>query len=216
MRLANSMPLIAMLIVSAMPAFARSPWQHHVSSPSPQQSAPRTRPSAPPPSSHIQSAPSNRPSSNGGYTFHPQGPGPHNGDWLRKYMAEPPSQQEQQLRHDPNFQRLPPERQSQLVNRLRSFNSQPPEQKARILNRMETFEHMTPQQQQMARNLYGRYRNLPEDQKNKVSQAYRRLRGMPPSARNELLNSPEFRNHFTDDQRDLLRGMTDLNVPPGR
>ena len=99
---------------------------------------------------------------------------------------------------------------------MRKFNSQPPEKKAQILNRMETFEHMTPQQQQSARNLFDRYRNLPADQKDKVSQAYRRLRGMPPSARNELLNSDEFRNNYNDEERDLLRGMTDLNVGPAR
>jgi hypothetical protein len=39
---------------------------------------------------------------------------------------------------------------------------------------------------------------------------------MPPSARNELLNSDEFRNNYTPEQRDLLRGMTDLNLGPGR
>lgn len=81
---------------------------------------------------------------------------------------------------------------------------------------METFEHMTPQQQQQARSLFDRYRSLPDDQKTKVSQAYRRLRGMPPSARNGLLNSDEFRNGYTDDERELLRGMTDLNVGPSR
>ncbi len=101
------------------------------------------------------------------------------------------------------------------MDRLRKFNSQSPEKKAQILNRMETYEHMTPQQQEQAHNLYDRYRNLPEDQKTKVSQAYKRLRGMPPSARQETLDSPEFRNNFTDDERDLLRGMTDLNVGPG-
>ncbi len=79
---------------------------------------------------------------------------------------------------------------------------------------METFEHMTPEQQTAARNLFQRYRNLPDDQRSKVSQAYRRLRGMPPQARSQLLNSDEFRNDFTDDERDLLRGMTDLNVEP--
>jgi hypothetical protein len=62
--------------------------------------------------------------------------------------------------------------------------------------------------------LFDRYHNLPDDQKSKVSQAYRRLRGMPPAARNELLNSDEFRNNYTDDERDLLRGMTDLDVSP--
>jgi hypothetical protein len=79
---------------------------------------------------------------------------------------------------------------------------------------METFEHMTPEQQTAARSLFQRYRNLPDDQKSRVSQAYRRLRGMPPQARNRLLSSDEFRNGYTDDERDLLRGMTDLNVEP--
>jgi len=78
---------------------------------------------------------------------------------------------------------------------------------------METYEHMTPQQQEAARNLFSRYRGLPDDQKGKINQAYRRLRGMPPSARAELLDSPEFRNNFTDDERDLLKGMADLNMP---
>jgi hypothetical protein len=81
---------------------------------------------------------------------------------------------------------------------------------------METFEHMTPEQQATARNLFQRYQNLPEDQRNKLSQAYRRLRGMPPDARNQLLNSDEFRNNFSEEQRELLRGMTDLNVGPNR
>jgi hypothetical protein len=79
---------------------------------------------------------------------------------------------------------------------------------------METFEHMTPEQQTATRNLFQRYRNLPDDQKSKVSQAYRRLRGMPPQARNQLLSSDEFRNGYTEDERGLLRGMTDLNVEP--
>jgi len=37
---------------------------------------------------------------------------------------------------------------------------------------------------------------------------------MPPDARSQLLNSDEFRNNFSDEQRDLLRGMTDLNIGP--
>ncbi|MGC2478046.1 MAG: hypothetical protein WA485_27150, partial [Candidatus Sulfotelmatobacter sp.] len=63
-------------------------------------------------------------------------------------------------------------------------------------------------------NLFQTYRNLPDDQRNKVSQAYRRLRGMPPPARERVLNSDEFRNGYSEDERNLLRGMTDLNVEP--
>jgi hypothetical protein len=204
-RWAKSISPIAVILLTAMPSVCFSPrWQRHAAP------APPARSSAPPPSA----APAPHSSGQQGYNFHPQGPGPHRGDWLRKYSSLPPSQQERQLQNDPGFRSLPPQRQQQLMNRLRNFNSQSPEKKAQILNRMETFEHMSPQQQQQARNLFSQYRNLPEDQKTKVQQAYRRLRGMPPSARNELLNSDEFKNNYTPEQRDLLRGMTDLNMAP--
>ena len=149
-----------------------------------------------------------------GPQFHPKGPGPHRGEWLRQYGNLPPGEQEQQLQRDPAFRSLPPEKQNQLLNRLRHFDNQPPEKKQQILNRMETFEHMTPEQQSAARNLFQRYRGLPEDQRNKVSQGYRRLRGMPPDAQQRLLNSDEFRNNYTDDERELMKGMTVLNLPP--
>ena len=113
------------------------------------------------------------------------------------------------------FRSLPPEKQNHLLDRLRKFNSQPPEKKAQILNRMETFEHMTPEQQQTARNLFHRYRNLARRSEEQgfagLSAACAACR---PRRANELLNSDEFRNNFTDDERDLLRGMTDLNVAP--
>ena len=209
MRAAKSILVSLVLVFSAVPALALSPaWQRHTPPPRPAQQAPASSPTVngAPPASAQRSA--------GNYQPHLNGPGPHRGDWLRKYMALPPEQQEKQLEQDPSFRSLPSEKQNHLLDRLRNFNSQPPEKKAKILDRMETFEHMTPEQQTAARNLFQRYRSLPDDQRSKVSQAYRRLRGMPPQARNQLLSSDEFRNDFTDDERDLLRGMTDLNVEP--
>ena len=209
MRAAKSIFVSLVLVLSTVPALALFPgWQRH---------GPPSRPAeqSPPGPPQVNSAPpSSTQGPNGVYQPHLNGPGPHRGDWLRKYMALPPAQQEKQLQQDPSFRNLPPDKQNHLLDRLRDFNSQPPEKKAKILDRMETFEHMTPEQQTAARNLFQRYRNLPEDQKSKVSQAYRRLRGMPPQARNQLLSSDEFRNAYTDDERDLLRGMTDLNVEP--
>jgi hypothetical protein len=209
LRPANFISLTLLLVFSAMPAFALFPWQHHGgAAPAP---PPPAHQSAPPPAQNM--APSQQTPANN-YSFHLRGPGPHRGDWLRKYMTLPPSEQEQKLQSDPAFRNLPPEKQNHLLDRLRKFNSQPPEKKAEILNRMETFEHMTPEQQQTARSLFSRYRGLPSDRKAKISQAYRQLRGMAPPAREQLLNSDEYRNTFTDDERDLLRGMADLNVEP--
>ena len=193
MRLATPITLSAVLLLGSLPLSAWPRWQRRGGAAPAQHASPQQQPA-----------------------YHLNGPGPHRGDWLRRYGSLPPSQQERQLQNDPGYRSLPPQRQQQLMNRLREFNSRPPEQRQQILNRMETFEHMTPQQQQQARNLFNQYRALPEDQRNKVSQAYRRLRGMPPAARNDLLNSDEFKNNYTPEQRDLLRGMTDLNVAPGR
>ena len=112
------------------------------------------------PKAHAQQTRSNN------YTFHPKGPGPHRGDWLRKYMAlAAAASRNSSCSTIPAFRSLPPEKQNHLLDRLRNFNSQPPEKKAQILNRMETFEHMTPQQQQRRATCSTAIAVLPEDQK---------------------------------------------------
>src|SRR5271157_3116490 len=144
--------------------------------------------------------------------FHLIGPGPHKGDWLRKYGGLPAPQQEQQLRQDPKFRSLPPDQQQKLLDRLHRFDNLPPGDKAALLNRMETYEHLSPSQQQAAQGLFQRYRALPEDRRSKVSQACRQLQELPPDQRNQLLNSEQYRNNFNDEERELLRGMTDLTA----
>ncbi len=209
-----------LLVLGSLPALALVPagWQKQAPA------ANNAHPAAPPGSSsfngHAASGPSsfsgspqsNVPSSG----FHFNGPGPHKGDWLRKYFSLPPNQQEQKLQQDPAYRTLPPSGQQHLLDRLRQFNSEPPQKKQQILNRMETYEHMTPEQQKTAQSLFQRYHALPEDRRARVSQEYRRLRGMPPEQRAQLMNSDEFRNNFNEDERDLLHGMTDLNVGPNR
>lgn len=159
------------------------------------------------------SARSTVPTNQGGnFQWRLNGPGPHRGDWLRKYGALPSNQQEQQLKQDPNFRSLPADEQQKLLDRLHSFNSLSPDSKAKLLDRMETYEHLTPAQQQKAQGLFQRYKSLPDDRRSKVSQAYHQLRDLPPDQRSQLLSSDEYRNNFTDDERNLLRGMTDLNI----
>ena len=77
---------------------------------------------------------------------------------------------------------------------------------------MEAFEHLSPAQQQQAQGLFQRYKAMPADRQNKVNQAYRQLRDLPPDQRNQLLNSPEYRSNFSDDELNVLRGMGDLNA----
>jgi hypothetical protein len=193
-----------------MPATAAPFWQKHTQAPAPQQqSAPAAVPGAKSMMGQPQSA-----SQSAAPKTHFVGPGPHNGDWLRKYGSLPPAEQEQKLQSDPVFRGLTPQKQESLMNRLRVFNSLPPAKKQLMLNRMEMYEHLTPAQQKQADGLYQQYRGLPVEQQNQVSQAYRKLREMSPEQRTQYFNSDEFRAGLNDEQRGLLRGMSELYPNP--
>ena len=183
--------LVALIMTSGtLSCFAYTGWQQHRNDSPPQ--------SGGNPQGHGQ--------------FHVNGPGPHRGDWLRQNWNKPAPQQEQQLRQDPHFRSLPPDEQQKLIDRLHRFDNLPPNEKTKILNRMEAFEHLTPAQQRAAQGVFQRYKALPSDRQSKVNQAYRQLRDLPPDQRNQLLNSPEYRSNFSDDELNVLRGMTDLNA----
>ncbi|MGH9603319.1 MAG: DUF3106 domain-containing protein [Terriglobales bacterium] len=144
-----------------------------------------------------------------------RGPGRHGGDWLRKIHNLPPAEQERALQNDSEFQRLAPEEQARLRERLRKFNSLPPEQRQRMLERWERFEHLTPEQQERMRGFHQRMRQMPEERRRMMYRALHHLRDMPPAERERVLGSERFRNTFSSEERDLLRGMADIGPPPG-
>jgi hypothetical protein len=136
------------------------------------------------------------------------------GSWLRRHQDLPPAEQRRALESDPDFRSLPPERQQALRQGLDHFNSLPPEQRQRVLQRMETWARLTPAQKDRARNFFSQYRGLPDDRKQAVRSAFGNLQAMSPQDRQRALESPAFRNTFSFQERDILRGMTDLNIGP--
>jgi len=209
MRAALNILAAMTLLGSTMPATALPFWQKHNPAPSPtqQQAVPK---------SNNMIAQQQAPGPGVMPTPHLKGPGPHNGDWLRKYGDLPPGEQQQKLQNDPVFRSLTPEKQKSLLNRLAQFNSLTPSKKQQVLNRMETYEHLTPTQQKQADGLYHQYRGLPPDQQSQVSQAYRQMRQMTPDQRAQYFNSDEFRNGLNEEQRNLLRGMSELYPNPSK
>jgi hypothetical protein len=138
----------------------------------------------------------------------------HAGDWLRRYKTLPPEQQQRALENDPQFRNLPPGQQQQLRQRLQHFNSLPPQQQERILNRMETWEHLTPEQKDRARQLHGQMQQLPPERQQAVRGAIQELRSMPPGQREQFINSERFKSQFNPQERDLLRGASQLPLAP--
>lgn len=145
----------------------------------------------------------------------PQNQPGHAGNWLRRYKDLPPAQQRRALENDPQFRRLPPPQQWQLRQRLQRFSSLPPQQQERVLNRMETWEHLTPDQKRQARQLFQQFRQLPPDRRQAVNRAIRGMRGLTPEQRDRLINSDEYRNEFSPQERGLLRGTSRLPLAPG-
>lgn len=138
----------------------------------------------------------------------------HSGDWLRRYKDLPPEEQERALQNDPAFRRLPPMQQQRLRQRLQHFSDLPPEEQLRVLNRMETWEHLTREQKQQARQIFIQMRELPPARRFLVRQAVRELRAMPPDQREREIDSNQYRNRFTDQEREMIRGISRLPLAP--
>lgn len=139
---------------------------------------------------------------------------PRAGDWLRKHLAQPPQEQQRALENDPDFRALPQQQQQQLRDRLQKFNALPPDRRERIVQRMQAWDRMSPQQRNRARDLYGQFRGLPEDRRKAMDFALRNLRNLSPEERQRVMDSPQFRGAFNDNERNILRGMTDMNINP--
>ena len=194
MRAACNILAAVAVVGGTFPAYGAAFWQQHKAAPPPAQH--QAAPAAAPTGNSLMAQPQAA-SPNPSNQQHLYGPGPHKGDWLRKYGELPPAEQEQKLESDPVFQSLTPEKQQSLLNRLRNFNSLTPSKRQQVLMRMETYEHLTPEQQKQADSLYKNYRGLPPDQQSQVSQAYKKLREMNPDQRAQFFNSDEFQTAST-------------------
>jgi hypothetical protein len=141
-------------------------------------------------------------------------PGHHAGEWLRQYKDMPADQQQQALDNDPQFRNHPPERQQKLRERLQHFSSLPSDRQQRILDRMETWEHLTPQQKQQAKQLFSQLKDLPPERRQMVQRAIDNLRNMPPEQRQQAIDSDRFKNQFSERERGLLNGISQLPLAP--
>ena len=146
----------------------------------------------------------------------PQNRPGHAGNWLRRYKDLPPAQKRRALENDPQFRKLSPQQQARLRSRLQHFSSLAPEQQERVLNRMETWEHLTPDQKQRARQVFDQFKQLPPDRRQAVNRAIREMRGLTPGQRDQLINSDQYRNSFSLQERVILSGAAHLPLAPRR
>ena len=138
--------------------------------------------------------------------------GEHLQQWMQQHGNLNMQQQQQALQHESGFQQLPPEQQQRMLNRLDRLNSMSPEQRTRVLQRSEQIERLNPQQRNQIRSAMGQLGTLPPDRRVLVARSFRELRSLPPQQQNQLLNSPEYHQQFSDEERGTLGHL--LSVSP--
>jgi hypothetical protein len=156
-------------------------------------------------------APHETASSHGGYSGNavagPINPRPqheHLGEWLRQHQNMTLPERERALRSERGFNRLPPDRQQRLLERLQQLDAMPPARRERMLARLETWERLSHQQRQQVRAGILEVHQMPFDRQVMIHRAVRDLSEFPESQRAGILNSPEFRRHYSDYERQVL------------
>ena len=138
--------------------------------------------------------------------------GEHLPQWMQQHGNLNTQQQQQALQRESGFHQLPPETQQRMLNRLDHLNSMSPEQRSRVLQRSEQMERLDPQQRSQVRGAMGQLGALPQDRRALVSRSFRALRVLPPQQQNQMLNSPEYHQQFSDEERGTLGNL--LAVSP--
>jgi Protein of unknown function (DUF3106) len=122
----------------------------------------------------------------------------------------PPKEQERILNNNRRFQSLPPERQERIRENLRHWNQLSPDEKQQVRKREQVYSQLTPEQRRNVRRMSGEWRNLRPLERRRVRSELRRMRGMTTEERQKFLNSPQFRQRFSPEEQNILRGLGGL------
>ena len=144
------------------------------------------------------------------------GPNATRGEHLQQWMAHhntlTTEDQQRALQREPGFNQLPQQTQQRMLDRLGRLNSMPAEQRERTLQRSEQMERLSPGQRGQVRSAMGELGALPQDRRRAVARSFRELRSLTPEQRNQVLNSPGYRQQFSDGERSTLNNL--LTVSP--
>ena len=125
-------------------------------------------------------------------------------------MSVSPAEQRNFMEHNPRFLRLPPRQQEHIRRRLADYNSLAPARREAQRERFELFGQLTPEQQDRARELYRQWNQFPPARRQQLRQGFRELREAAPEERQRRLEGEEFRNRYTENERQVLHGLADL------
>jgi hypothetical protein len=136
-----------------------------------------------------------------------------------RLLKMPAEERQQFLRDHPRFQRLPARQREQIQERLRRLSQMPRPERDRVLERYRLFDRLPSDKQSDARAIYQRWQQLPEGRRPVLLDEYDDLRESTPEERGSRLDSKEFRDEFSEEERRILTDLSGLlpdSTGPGR
>lgn len=111
---------------------------------------------------------------------------------------------------------LPPARRLRLEQKLREFENLPPAQQDRVRSRLELLNSLPPQRQAQVRRSMREFNQMAPDRRQPIGQALRRMAPLPDEERRAYLNSEDFRNRFSEADRQLMNDLIEVLPQPAR
>jgi hypothetical protein len=122
-----------------------------------------------------------------------------------------PDERERVLQNNPRFRELPPERKAQLLDRLNMLLEMDEDQRRDLDRRLSVFRNLTPEQRRRAREIYeNHWRTLGPERRVAIMEEFRNLRDMSPEERDRRIDSSEYQNQFSLEERALLDELSSL------
>lgn len=108
------------------------------------------------------------------------------------------------------LQKLPADRQEKVRQQLQRYDQMPPERKAQL----QRLWQLPPDKQQKVRSSMRDFSELPQDRREAMRQQLRTMGTMSSDQRKDYLNSPEFKQQYSPDEREIMKNMSEI-LPPG-
>ena len=145
----------------------------------------------------------------GGFGSREEGPRAHaHRNALDRWNQMTPEQRQRALA------KLPPERRKRIQNRIEEFNRLPKEQQQQLRERYHQFLQLPPEKQDLVRKEIRQFNQLPDERRQTLTKEFEQLRGMPDAERKSRLDSEDYKNKFSPEERQILQDLSgSLSIP---
>jgi len=147
----------------------------------------------------------------GGLVFPRKGPAGREATQFQKQLEKFQRMTPQQRRRA--LDSLPPERRELFERRLEEYRSLEPTERQRLARQLDNFRQLPPERQKAIRQMRRKLADMPAARRRLMAGEIQELRGLGEEARRERLNSPEVKERFSEEEREMLQDLSSVLEP---